>query len=432
MLIEFSVSNFKSIKDNQTLSMVMSKDATLADQNGFTVEAPRPIHLLHSAVIYGANAAGKSNLIAALQVMRNIVLNSANAQEGDVLSITPFLFDATSASSATEFEVTFVSDSVRYVYGFAATSSQIVSEWLFAFPKGSPRRLFSRVWIEEEERYDWEHGDALKGQKQMWQDLTGKNALFLSRATQLNSDQLKPIFNWFREVLNVSKNQMNWGKDFSAALFADTNMHVESKQLLNLLHAADLDILNVSVEYKSALEALPKEVQAILPENVLRELNEQKVSKIQTLHKTTTNQTILLDFEHESMGTQRLFGLGSRLLDILRKGHVVVIDELQASLHPYIVAYLVRLFHNPETNPKHAQLIFTTHDTTILNQETFRRDQIWFCEKNPEQATSVFPLSDFSVRKSRENIEDSYLAGRYGAVPYLRDLQLVFNDNAGK
>ncbi|MBL1294600.1 MAG: ATP-binding protein [Thiotrichales bacterium] len=422
MLVEFTVKNYRSIKDEQVLSLAKAKGDELEDSNCFTPDAPSSVPLLRSAAIYGANAAGKSNIIHAMMEMESIVRNSASSnQEGDEISVTPFLFDDDSPSEPSEFEMVFISEGVRYQYGFAATKYNIVEEWLIAYPKGRPQRWFSRSFNSKTKLSEYKFSDSLTGQKSVWQSATRTNALFLSTAVLLNSEQLKPVFNWFKKRLRPT-DVGGWGPSFTATLCDE---EVTKKRVLSFLKAADFNIHDIKVDkQKFDLEMLPDEMPESARASIIKELKEKEFLDIKTIHKTTSNKLVLLDFEEESDGTQQFFSFIGPWLDTLKNGYILVIDELHDSLHPKMVKYLVGLFNNSKTNPKNAQLIFTTHETSILNQDVFRRDQVWFCEKDKFQATSLYPLTDFSPRKDRENIEMGYLSGRYGALPYVREFDL--------
>lgn len=417
MLIEMNVANFRSFLGQQTFSLISGKGKELHDSNTFAVNG---IELLRSAAVYGPNAGGKSNFLKALQTMRRIVLESAAKwQRGDKLPVVPFRLNAESAVAPSEFEVSFMVDSVRYQYGFAATPERIHEEWLLAYPKKRPQRWFGRAWNEEEQKYDWELGNNLVGEKQLWQKSTRENALFLSTAVQLNSEQLQPVFDWFKNTLRMA-NVGGWHPDFSASMCEQN----EKAQVMDFLRAADLHIEDILVEKKtfdslSLPDNMPNPLREIIGEN----MKDKQFLNIRTVHKDRDGKPVAFDLSEESDGTQKLFAFAGPWIDALAHGYILFIDELHDNLHPRLVQFLVQLFHNAETNPHNAQLVFTTHETSILNQDVFRRDQIWFCDKDDEQATKLYPLTDFSPRKGRENLELAYLSGRYGALPFIRPFQ---------
>lgn len=420
MLIEFNAANFRSLRNRQTFSLTKAKGGELIETNTFKAAAFNEFDLLRSAAIYGPNAGGKSNFLRALQAMKKIVLESATSlQRGDKLPVTPFHLSQATRHAPSEFEVIFIVNQIRYQYGFSASTDRIHEEWLLAYPKGRPQRWFGRAWNEQSQGYDWELGSNLSGEKQLWQKSTRENALFLSTAVQLNSEQLQPIYDWFSNTLRMA-NIAGWSPSFSASLCEKS----EKAQVMDFLRAADLNIEDVVVEtgpfdIKSLPDDMPAHVKTVLADK----LKDKKLVDIKTVHKSSEGDKVTFDFEDESDGTQKLFAFAGPWIDSLANGYVLFIDELHDNLHPRLVRFLVQLFHSNETNPKNAQLVFTTHETSILNQEVFRRDQIWFCEKGEDQATTLYPLTDFSPRKGRENLELAYLSGRYGALPYVRPLR---------
>ncbi len=422
MLIEFSASNFLSLKNEQTLSLAMTMRDELEDSNTFTSNLSKPAKLLKTAVLYGPNASGKSNFFTAVMAMRRIVLSSATeGQRGDELPVTPFRLDEITEELPSGFEIVFIANGIHYQYGFTASREKVMEEWLFAFPKSRPQRWFTRTWVEEKQNYKWDMGNSLSGQKQLWQEATRSNALFLSTAVQLNSEQLQPVFDWFKYNLRGSSVDMEYPK-FTASLCKDSDSR---KKVLNYLKVADLGIDDVSVESegKSAArfpEYMPEEVKKFLLEHM-----DDDLFNIKTIHKTNQDKTVSFDFEVESEGTKKFFGLTGPIIDTLQNGNALFVDELHSNFHSKLVRFLLDIFHNRETNPNNAQLIFTSHETSILSQDIFRRDQIWFCEKDKEQASIIYPLTDFSPRKDREDIEARYLSGRYGALPFINKTGLL-------
>lgn len=420
MLIEFSVANFRSVLERQTFSMSRAKGDELATSNSFTARAANDYPLLRSAAIYGPNAGGKSNFLYALQAMKKIVVDSATSlQRGDKLPVTPFRLSKATREAPSEFEATFIVDGVRYQYGFAATEDRVHEEWLLAYPKGRAQRWFGRDWNNKKRQYVWELGNSLTGEKQLWQKSTRDNALFLSTAVQLNSEQLQPVYDWFKTTLRMA-NVPGWGPGFSASLCEKK----EKSRVMEFLRAADLNIEDVIVE-RTPFDAsvLPDEMPDHVKKALSNELEDKKLLDIKTVHKSSEGERVTFEFEEESDGTRKLFSFAGPWLDSLANGYVLFIDELHDNLHPSLVQFLVQLFHSDETNPRNAQLVFTTHETSILNQDVFRRDQIWFCEKDDRQASVLYPLTDFSPRKGRENLELAYFSGRYGALPYIRRLR---------
>ncbi|ELS40697.1 RloA-like protein [Pseudomonas syringae pv. syringae B64] len=422
MLIQFSVKNWRSVRDEQILSLVKARGEELAETNTFTPDTPHCSDLLNSAVIYGANAAGKSNLLSALRAMKEIILESATKQPDDELPVVSFKLDSETEKLPTELEMTFIVDKVKYQYGFTASASQIFDEWLIAYPNGRPQKWFTRSYDTVTNSYDWSTGSNLLGQKQVWQDSTRSNSLFLSTATQLNSKQLKPILNWFRNTLRVSS-MVGWHGTYTASICGKPEQKLK---VLNFLKAADFDIKDLNIKAEAiSLKHLPESIPEDIRQKFIEEMSGGEIYDIKTIHEGAQGQLIEFEFDDESDGTQKLFSFAGPWIDVLENGRVLFVDELHDNLHPKLVKFLVNLFHDKASNPHNAQLIFTTHETSILSQDVFRRDQIWFCEKDDKQATKLYPLSDFSPRKGRENLEEAYLTGRYGALPYTRPYRVV-------
>ncbi len=421
MFIEFSVTNFRSIRETQTLSLTASAAIKeLQEQNSFSTDLAALPRLLRSAVIYGPNAAGKSSFILAMAFMKDRVINSAKeSQYGEKIDTKPFLFDQASQSQPSEFEVLFVADGVRYQYGFAVTKERVTREWLLAYPEGRAQRWFERQYDTSTRQENWYFGTHLKGRRQIWQEATRDNALFLSTAIQLNSEQLQPVFNWFASMLQIVGPE-GLEPGLTMSIFTTES---SKQKMMGFLAAADLSIADIKLERrKFSADELPEDT----PDRFKKSLDGKdimKIMKIKFLHTVNnTEDTIELDMNEESQGTAKLFAFAGPWLDVLEKGTVLLVDELDNSLHPIIVRFLVSFFHNSETNQHNAQLIMATHDISLLDKDLFRRDQIWFVEKDRSHATRLYPLSDFSPRKG-EALEKNYLHGRYGALPFIGELK---------
>jgi AAA15 family ATPase/GTPase len=414
MLVEFRVKNFRSLREEQVLSLVASKDKTMQDTNTQVTGINAVPTLLRSAVVYGANASGKSNLIKALQYMRSVVAESATAiQPGQTFVVQPFRLDADSASQPSEFEITFLLDGVRYQYGFAMTTQRIVSEHLLVYKAFKPQRWFDRRFNSETGKDVYDFGANLKGQKNLWEGATRPNSLFLSMAVQLNSETLHPVFDWLVNRLVIFNEQTQLNPQVSIQMLKQTDGR---KNICNFLSSADISIADIDVETsKISGQAVHLDLAANKTEIRTEEMEEHKLR----FHHVTEQGKAVFDLMDESNGTRNLLFLAGPVLDILNKGLTLIIDELDTSLHTLLVRELVRLFHSPEINSGGAQLIFTTHDTSLLDAPNlFRRDQVWFVEKNRDQTSALISLSEFSPRKN-EALERGYLIGRYGGVPFL-------------
>jgi hypothetical protein len=345
-------------------------------------------------------------------VMRLIVAQSAVFQPNQELPIQPFRLCAESKSAPTEFEVTFFHDKVRYQFGFSSTSQRIMSEWLIAYRSQRPQTWYSRVYDPDSGSYDYKLGSNLQGAKVLWKEATRPNSLFLSTAIQLNSEQLKPIFDWITENWIVNEN-----KGIPEA--SKTIAHIAERgpdSIKQFLSTADISIENIEL----------RPVQGVMRSFVLDvatgKMN-NSIEKRDMLVPTFLHRSALgsaeFDITEESDGTQRLFALAGPLLSIFERGNVLIIDELDKSLHALLVRHLIELFQDPVINKNNAQLVFTTHDTSLLEGKLLRRDQIWFTDKDENQVSKLFPLTDFAPRKD-EALERGYLGGRYGAIPFLR------------
>jgi AAA15 family ATPase/GTPase len=419
MLIEFNVANFRSICDRQTFSLACANTREHQNTNAFEVSVANKFRLLRSAAIYGPNAGGKTNVLLGLKAMMDTVLESATQKSvGDELDMEPFALCSDAKKKPSEFEVTFIANGIRFQYGFSATKKRIYEEWLLAYPNGKAQHWFSRTWDDHRQEYHWDMGYSLSGEKQIWIKSTRHNALFLSTAINLNSDQLLPVYNWFKRTLRVA-NSVSWSSQFSASIIERGNGDGKNK-ILDFLQAADLDIHDIEVEER---KFDPASLSGEVSDEVRNMLEEHTYYEVRTFHKDRAGNAVAFDLDEESAGTQKLFSYAGPWFDTLENGYVLFVDELHAHLHPKLVNFLVELFHNEKTNPNNAQLVFTTHETSVLSQEIFRRDQIWFCEKDDTKATHVTPLTDYHPRKGRENLEAAYLSGRYGAVPYVKSLK---------
>ena len=417
MLIQFSVKNYRSIKDEAELQLITDAGKELLGSNTFAPNSKgaNNFRLMKSAVMYGANAAGKSNIINALSKMQWLVQFSAvKLQAGAPLDIEPFKFAEGSIGQPTEFNIDFVSEGVRYQYGFSATNQRVLEEWLFAYPNGRAQTWFMREYDAEADDYHWTKDSYLAGAKATWKEATRDNALFLSTAIQLNSKQLAPVYQWFTRALRIiGTNDLNYENTARQIL----SKKQSSNDVLTFLKAGDLGIEDIKV----VEDRVGSYVFDFTNEGQRNSVTTSKHHNltVKTGHRMEDGSLNYLDLKDESDGTQRMFAFSAPLVEGLQDGAVIFIDELNNSLHPTMVKFLVSLFNSAEENPHNAQLIFTTHETSILSQDVFRRDQIWFCEKNKAQSTSLYSLSDFKVRKGADNIERNYLSGKYGALPFI-------------
>lgn len=422
MLIEFSVTNFRSIFERQTLNMAASTYfKELESLNTFIPDRDDHVpRLLRSTVLYGPNASGKSTLIQALQFVKWQVLNSQKeSQAGDEIDVVPFKLTAASRAADSEFEVTFVEQGVRYEYGFSCNRECFTEEWLIAYPLGRAQKWFHRVFDAEVGKDAYKFSTSFLGgrQRHTWATQTRRNALFLSTAIQLNNEQLKPAFDWFKSRLRVIDSIDGFSASYTLKRCSDD---ADRSRIVAFMNSADLSITDIRVKETSfSAELLPKDMPASVRDEIVKDMAGKKMVEPRFFHKDVNAQdTVEFDESEESDGTRALFALAGPWLDVLENERVLVVDELDTSLHPLLVHHLVKRLHHEGTK---AQLIFTTHDTTLLSQKLLRRDQVWFMEKDDKSSTRLYPLSDFSPRDN-EAIERGYLNGRYGGIPFLKDL----------
>ncbi|MEW5988623.1 MAG: ATP-binding protein [Chloroflexota bacterium] len=435
MLIEFTVGNYRSFKEPVTLSMVATKARARNKQrdedNVFA--ADEDLNLLKSAAIYGANASGKSNLIRAIGFMRAFVVASSIAtQAGDLLDVEGFRLSMETIHEPTHFEIVFLNQGTQYRYGFEVNREQVMAEWLYHIPSTREAKLFLR------EGNSFTLSNAFREGRDVI-DKTRDNALFLSVVAQFNGPIAQIVLRWFRELRVVSGLDDTVSRKFTESSLEGDN-HREA--IVNLVKKLDLGIDGLSLEedefvYQLLMDTARSigERATMAPERV-RELKASVRSVVRTHHKVfdaegqPVSQEVFDIDQHESEGTQKLFALAGPLIDTLKNGRVLVIDEFDARLHPMITCEIIHLFHSREINPHNAQLIFTTHDTNLLSNEIFRRDQIWFTEKDRQGATHLYSLVEYKVRNDA-SFEKNYIEGRYGAVPFIGDLRRLFGEADG-
>jgi uncharacterized protein len=426
MLIEFKVTNFRSIRDIQTLSLVASKtDKELPE---CLIERDLPglsgVRFLKGAAIYGANASGKSNVIAAIRFLSSFVRYSATrVQPGDLTGAEPFKLDRDSSGKPSEFEITFVVEGVRYVFGLSITPKRVIEEYLISYPKGVPQRWYHRTFNAEKNIYEWEKSSASFKHDKSLRDKARENSLFLSVGPQFNHEQLTGVFNWFKnnlEFLNLSAENVRISPRFTADLMDKPAHH---DRIISLLRSADFGVADAQITKKEiSVEELRKRVHP----SRLAEFEDKKGTlktptavEIKLTHEAEGLDPIAFNFRNEeSAGTRRFFSLVGPWTDILENGYTVFIDEIETSLHPILVKELLKLLFCSKNNTRGAQVVFTTHNPVLLDTAVLRRDQIWFTEKTPAGETHLYPLTDYKPRKD-EALAKGYLAGRYGAIPYL-------------
>lgn len=413
MLVEFRVRNYRSLRDEQVFTLVAAKDSALSESNVIeTAVKSGPDRLVRAGLVYGPNSAGKSNLIRALHYMRAVVVESATQmQAGQTFAVQPFRLDPQSATKPSEFEITVLIGGVRYQYGYTMNSVRILSEYLLVYRTAKAQTWFQRVYDPVSDSDSYNFGSHLQGQRALWEKSTRPNALFLSTAVQLNSEQLQPLFHWFASQLVIFNDITPLNPAVSVSMLHDVEGR---RRLREFLFDADISIADIDIKVQKL------QVQAFRFDFASGRSevgpSEQEITEVSFRHSTTKGEAVL-SIDDESKGTRQLFYLGGPILRILETGATLVVDELDTSLHPLLVRRIVNLFQDATLNKNGAQLVFTTHDTSLLDPELIRRDQVWFVEKDIDQASTIYPLSDFSPRKN-EAWERGYLIGRYGALPF--------------
>jgi uncharacterized protein len=454
MLIEFRVGNFRSFAEPQTFSLVASSDTRHPDN----CISFGKLQLVKSAAIYGANASGKSNLIKAISFMRQFVLFSATTMNvGDEIPVVPFQFDLDLRDKASFFEAAFVVGDVRHQYGFTATSKRVQDEWLIAYPKGRPQHLLERRFDLNTAQTTWAFRGDLHKEGTLLKERTRDNALVLSRGAEFNVSPLTTVYLWFRQsmsVLDLSMSPKSLIEQTALRLKEDTVFR-DRERVLQMIRDAGVGIsdLEVSEEKRSyVLTTAPTSMVGDVPTSsgytstlMSNPLNLPIVSlisgnvisgnvksgaagaaftfppayTIRSMHRAPSGETVKFNFlEAESNGTQRFFALAGLWLDALDQGELLIIDELDCSMHPTLTRKLIELFQAPTANSKGAQLVFSTHDSTLMDLELFRRDQIWIVEKDRSGASRLASLYDFEEKpRNNEAVQRRYLAGHYGGVP---------------
>jgi uncharacterized protein len=426
MLIEFRVTNYRSIHQTQTLSMAAGPGTEHLETHTCVSGVKDPERLLRCAVIYGPNAAGKTNVLRAIDFMKGAVLGSAVASPTAATRHDPFRLSSESREAASEFEISFIQDDILYEYGFKVTAKRITEEWLIEHPFRRPREVFCRTYNSRSNSYDWKFSKAFRGDKTLWRNATRENALFLSTAAQFNSQHLLPVFSWFQDRL-VSV------PIIESFRIGDTIKMLGSPEgkeiLLPFVREADPGIADLEMkrEPMAGAEPMPRLGSAalrlpggnhIIIDQATPNSPPEHVQITFSHNSTDGNGAVEFDMMQESSGTQALFLVAGAWLTALRNGEILLFDELDTSLHPLLARFLIQQFHSNITNPNGSQLICSTHDTTLLDTKILRRDQIWFVEKGEDRSTNLFPLSDFSPRKD-DALERNYLRGRFGALPIL-------------
>lgn len=424
MLLQFSIKNFRTFKDKATLSLIASNyDKDTREVENVFENKTFNYRLLKSAVIYGANASGKSKLLEAIAFMRHFAINSSKeSQKGESIDVEPFRLSNETENEPSEFEIIFLFKGELFRYGFEATKEKIVSEWLYHKPKTKEIELFYR----DENSFDTHERNFSKGTTVVKEGLVRDNALLVSVAAQFNEKTAITVIDWFKRLKFLSGLEEMGYQGFTVG---KTKVPAHKIKILELLKAADLGIQDIKLQ-KLDIDRLPKGMPKEMRDEIIREMKEENaefIADVLTTHKkydlnkqAVDNVSFSLD-DDESSGTRKFFALTGPILDVIENGYTLVVDELDSKLHPNLVCKIVSLFNSKELNTKNAQLIFNTHDTNLLSSGLFRRDQIWFTNKDKYGEAKLYSLANFKSDEVKKNepFENNYIRGKYGAIPYL-------------
>ncbi len=430
MLLQFTVKNYKVFGDEVKLNMIASADNKREDSNIITL--PKfGLRVLKSAVMYGANASGKSKLVEALQFMRQFILTSAETQSSRKIGTVPFRLNTATEKAPSFFEIVFIIEDEIFRYGFEVTTEKVVSEWLFHRPKTKEVCIFFR------QEQDFDIHKSFKVKDLIDKNRIKANTLLLSKADAEN-DGLATKMMKYLTVFNIISGLEH--ENLMSFTIQELKELDKKNRILDLLKSADIGIEDVVpnvLNIDNLPKDLPEPISTIL-KKALEEANKESTeiySGVNTFHNKYDENHNFVGTEQfsmqedESSGTQKYFALAGPILNTLTSGKTLVIDELDAKLHPNLVHKIVEIFNSKTSNPNNAQLIFNTHDTNLLSCGLFRRDQIWFVEKNRYGSAQLYSLASFKTDKVRkgDNFEKSYIEGRYGAIPYLGDFDKLFN-----
>ena len=408
MLLDFTVGNFRSFYEKKTFSM---EAQSLSEEPKENVAKELSYKVLKTMAVYGANSSGKSNLVKAIEMMYDVVTSSVKLNPQDKLKYKPFSL-LEDNSDPTFFEVSFLKDDFCYRYGFSYNETDIVEEWLFR--KTTPRSKEQALFIRNNDGIAFEDKRFPEGIG--LESRVNNNRLFLSLCSQLGGEISSNVISWFTSKLGLVSGLDNQKLSFFSKFHFRENSK-ESKRALDFFKMLQLGFEDLYVYAEDV------DKDSTDPDN----LNRIEIDSIHRLynHNGEVCGQVYWPFDnYESSGTKKMFDMSGIIFASLEAGWTLVIDELDAKMHPLISQQIIALFNNPKTNPNNAQLIFTTHDTHLLSSKMLRRDQIWFTEKNDVEQTDLYCLTDIvlpdgSKPRNDANYEKNYIAGRYGAIPYI-------------
>lgn len=415
MIVDFTLKNFRSFKEEFTLSMLAAHLKDEKPGSVFDVPGEENISLLKSAVIYGPNASGKSNLVSGLAVLRQLILKSIDLKlADDIPYYDPYRLDENNLDAPTQFEIEFIAgDGNRYTFSVAYDNEIIHREELVFYPNKQIARLYLR-----ERGKEVKFGSQFKGKRKSLARELLPNHLFLSKAANSNHEQMIPVYLYFKK--NFRFHAPGVQVSYTTSRLLDDNDMQFRKKLADFLSAADTGIHSVDLEP----DFDPEDTMGTGAFYVAESPKRPSLRPV-ILHKAYDGEkeTGLARFTlaQESNGTVKMFELAGKIIAALEEGSVLVLDELDSSFHTLISQYVLELFNNPVKNPKNAQLIVTTHDVSLLGSRILRRDQVYFTSKTPMGVTDVFSLDEFDKNEVRKNtsFDKWYLNGRFGALPLI-------------
>lgn len=465
MLLEFAVENFRSIKDRQVFSMI-AEPSKAKGENVFEVPLANggSIRLLKTAVIYGANASGKSNVIKALGYLAKMIRNNFSGAGRPIKEYDPFAFADETLNKPTAFELTFLYNQIKYIYKIAFLSSHIVEEEMICFPKSQSQKVFSRITGDSELAHKIKLGKSW-GNKMI--EVFHNQLAIKKFGLELVHEPLTSIYVF---ISDINFNDVAFSSSNSAQVqrMAQQLSEPHRKQLFKkleyLIRAADTKIFSLTQQSQevptgsswfdsySAYNSLARDSlfsssalmesksmyasssASAFNENgeYLGELTPTKKNLVSGFHKYykegKEDGFKALDFDEESEGTKALFWRGALILDKLEKGGILIFDELDNSLHPKLVKFLIKLFTHPLANPHNTQVILATHEVTLLDRDLFRTDQIWITEKNEQGETELFSVQDFEGVREDIPFDKWYMAGKFGGQPKIEDIESIFSN----
>ncbi|UCH96308.1 MAG: ATP-binding protein [Candidatus Aminicenantes bacterium] len=431
MIVDFTVKNFRSIKEQQTFSMLASTIKDELPGNVFQTGGEKKLTLLKTSVIYGPNASGKSNLIMALKFLASFVVHSTDLKvEQDIPYYDPYKFDKSNLSGTTELEIEFIgNDKIRYRYMISFNRKEIQREELVFYPKKQESCLFLR-----ERGKPIKFGSQLIGKKKSIESELLPNQLFLSKAANSNHLQLKDIYLYFLKNLQFHMaDDSRAGKKLPSTLqLVEQNTQLK-KKLIDFLVAVDTGIHSIGVRKKedgfADRNKYPGRIAQSPGMTTFTTSSFTPVIYHKVYDKDREIGAAALDLDEESNGTIKMYHLAVKIIEVLEEGHTLIIDELDTSIHPLVSEYILELFNDPGKNPNNGQLIAAAHDVSLLDSRMLRRDQIWFTAKNSYGATEVFSLDEFDKNEVRKNtaFDKWYLHGRFGALPMINKKQFSIN-----